>query len=171
MDPIKGAVAGAIGGAVGAYTVERFQEWWQEAEKRAAPKRRAHAVKDPPADKDASEPATVKAAERIAKKVLDSPLPEEVRPAAGEAVQYTTGATIGAIYGFVGEILPPARMFNGLLMGTIVWWTADNMAVPAQRLGTRPRGTPPSKQAYALASHLVYGFTTELVRSLVRVLI
>jgi hypothetical protein len=171
MDPIKGAVAGAIGGAAGAYTMDRFQEWWQEAEKRAAPKRRAHAVKDPPAEKDVSEPATVKAAERLAKKVLDGPLPEELKPAAGEAVHYTTGATIGAIYGFVAEILPPARMFNGLLMGTIVWWTADNMAVPAQKLGTRPAETPPSRQADALASHLVYGFTTELVRSIVRLVI
>ena len=40
MDPIKGAVAGAVGGAAGAYTMQRFQEWWQDLETRAAPKRR-----------------------------------------------------------------------------------------------------------------------------------
>jgi len=62
-------------------------------------------------------------------------------------------------------------MFNGLLMGTIVWWTADNIAVPAQGLGPPPEETPPSTHAYALASHLVYGFTTEFVRSLVRIVI
>lgn len=171
MDPIRGAVAGAIGGAAGAYTMDRFQEWWQDMEQRAAPTRRAHAVKDGAADKETDEPATVKAAERISKKVLDAELPEELKPAAGEAVHYTTGATIGAIYGFVAEILPPARMFNGLLMGSIVWWTADNMAVPAQKLGKTPELVPPSKHAYALASHLVYGFTAELVRSLVRLVI
>jgi putative membrane protein len=113
----------------------------------------------------------VKVAERVAKKVLATELPEELKPAAGEAVHYTTGATIGAVYGFVAEILPPARMFNGLLMGTVVWWTADNMAVPAQKLGKKPEQVPPSKHAYALASHLVYGFTTEVVRSLVRLVI
>jgi Protein of unknown function (DUF1440) len=171
VDPIRGAVAGAIGGAAGAYTMERFQGWWQEMEKRAAPKRRAHAVKDGATDKHTDEPATVKVAARVSRKVLDTELPEELKPAAGEAVHYTTGATIGAIYGFVAEILPPARMFNGLLMGTIVWWTADNMAVPAQRLGKKPEQVPPSQHAYALASHLVYGFTTELVRSLVRLVI
>ena len=37
--------------------------------------------------------------------------------------------------------------------------------------GAPPEETPPSKHAYALASHLVYGFTTELVRSLVRIVI
>ena len=171
MDPIRGAVAGAIGGAAGAYTMERFQQWWNDMERAATPKRRAHAIKDGAADKITDEPATVKVAERVTKKVLNADLPEELKPAAGEAVHYTTGATIGAIYGFVAEILPPARMFNGLLMGTIVWWTADNMAVPAQQLGKQPEQVPPSKHAYALASHLVYGFTTELVRSVVRLVI
>ena len=171
MDPIRGAVAGAIGGAAGAYTMERFQQWWNDLEQAAAPKRKAHAVKDGATDKQADEPATVQVAERVARKVLDSELPDELKPAAGEAVHYTTGATIGAVYGFVAEILPPARMFNGLLMGSIVWWTADNMAVPANRLGKKPEQVPPSKHAYALASHLVYGFTTELVRSLVRMVI
>jgi hypothetical protein len=171
MDPIKGAVAGAIGGAAGAYTMERFQAWWNDMEQRAAPRRRAHAIKDGAADKELDEPATVKVAERVSKQVLDTELPDDLKPAAGEAVHYTTGATIGAIYGFVAEILPPARMFNGLLMGTVVWWTADNMALPANKLGKKPEQVPPSKHAYWLASHLVYGFTTEFVRRLVRIVI
>jgi hypothetical protein len=170
MNPVKGALAGAIGGAAGAYTMERFQAWWNEMEERAAPKRRAHAIKNGTTEK-VDEPATVKVAERVSRKVLDTELPDEVKPAAGEAVHYTMGATTGAIYGFVAEIIPPARMFNGLLMGAIVWWTADNMAVPAQGLGKKPEQTPPSKHAYALASHLVYGFTTELVRSIVRLVL
>ena len=171
MDPIKGAVAGAIGGAAGAYTMELFQTWWNDMEKRATPRRRAHAIKDGATDKPTAEPATVKVAERVAKKVLATDLPEELKPVAGEAVHYTTGATIGAIYGFVAELLPPVRMFNGLAMGAVVWWTADNMVVPAQKLGKKPEQVPPSKHAYALASHLVYGFTTEVVRAFVRVFI
>ena len=167
VDPVKGAFAGAIGGAACAYTMELFLTWWNDMERAAAPRRRAHAIKDTATD----EPATIKAAERVAKKVLDTDLPEELKPAAGELVHYTTGATIGAVYGAVAEVLPPARMFNGLAMGVVVWWTADNMFVPAQRLGAKPEQTPPSKHAYALASHLVYGFTTELVRSIVRMVI
>ena len=171
MDPIRGAVAGGIGGAAGAYAMERFQQWWSDMEQSAAPTRRVHAIKDGATDKAADEPATVKVAERVSKKVLDTELPDDLKPAAGKAVHYTTGATVGAIYGFVAEILPPTRMFNGLLMGTIVWWTADNMAVPSQKLGKKPEQIPPSKHAYALASHLVYGFTTELVRSMVRLVL
>src|SRR5256714_598773 len=83
MDPIRGAVAGAIGGAAGAYTMERFQEWWQELERRAPPTRRAHAIKDAPAEREKSEPATVKAPHRRAQKVLDRPGPPDLGPPAG----------------------------------------------------------------------------------------
>lgn len=165
---MRGAIAGAVGGAAGSYTMELFQTWWNDLEKRNAPKPPAQAGA---ADKNEEEPATVKVADRAAKKVLDTGVPEELKPAAGEAVHYAMGATTGAIYGFVAEILPPARAFNGMLMGAIVWWTADNMAVPAQKLGKKPEQVPPSMHAYALASHLVYGVTTELVRSVVRLLL
>ncbi len=167
MNPIKGAVAGAIGGACGAYTMELFQQWWNDLEKRAAPKRKAHAIKESPT----AEPATIKVAERISKTVLDTELSDELKPLAGEAVHYATGASIGAVYGAVAEIFPPARMFSGLGMGVVAWWTADNMFVPAQRLGKKPEQTPPSTHAYALASHLVYGFTTEFVRRIVRLVL
>ena len=174
MHPIKGAVAGAVGGAAGSYAMELFQAWWNDLEQRAGPKpqaaKAAKAAKAAAAAKD-DEPATVKIAERISKKVLDTGLSDELKPAAGEAVHYAMGAATGAIYGFVAEILPPARLGSGLLMGAVVWWTADNMAVPAQKLGKRPEQVPPSQHAYALASHLVYGVTTDLVRSVVRLIL
>ena len=166
MKPISGAVAGAIGGAAGSYTMELFQTWWNDLEKRTAPK---PAPQSGAAKQD--EPATVKVADRVSQKVQGAGLPADSKPAAGEAVHYAMGAATGAIYGFVAEILPPARMGGGLLMGTIVWWTADNMAVPAQGLGKKPSQIPPSQHAYALASHLVYGFTTELVRGIVRLVL
>ncbi|HUQ16897.1 MAG TPA: DUF1440 domain-containing protein [Candidatus Saccharimonadales bacterium] len=169
MDPLRGAIAGAIGGAAGSYAMELFQAWWNDLEKRNAPQ--PAAARAGAEDKAEDDPATVKVAERAAKKVLDTGVPEELKPAAGEAVHYAMGAVTGAIYGFVAEILPPARAFNGMLMGAIVWWTADNMAVPAQKLGKRPEQVPPSMHAYALASHLVYGVTTELVRSAVRIVL
>jgi len=168
MKPVRGAIAGAIGGAAGAYTMELFQAWWNDLEKRNAPK--PTAGKAGAADKTEEDPATVKVADRAAKK-LDIELSTEQKPAAGEAIHYAMGATTGAIYGLVAEVFPPARAFNGMLMGAVVWWTADNMAVPAQKLGKKPEQVPPSLHAYALASHLVYGVTTEIVRSVVRLIL
>ncbi len=130
MRILRGALAGAIAGLVGAYAMERFQALWSDTAERARPKQNASAAKD--------EPTTVKAAERLAETVLHTELPEEVKPVAGEAVHYGMGALSGAIYGAVAEMLPFARAGNGLLFGAVLWWVADNMAVPAVGLSKMP---------------------------------
>src|SRR2546423_2362618 len=157
---LRGALAGAIAGLVGAYAMERFQALWSETEKRARPKQTAGAAKD--------EPATVKAAERAVETVLHVELPDEVKPVAGEAVHYGIGMLSGAIYGAVAEVLPIVRAGNGLLFGVVLWWVADETAVSAVGLAKRPSAYPPSTHAYALSSHLVYGFITETVRRVLR---
>jgi len=157
---LRGALAGAIAGLVGAYAMERFQALWSETEKRARPKRTAGAAKD--------EPATVKAAERVTETVFDTELPDEVKPLAGEAVHYGMGMSSGTIYGAVAEVLPIVRAGNGLLFGAVLWWVADETAVSAVGLAKKPSAYPPSTHAYALSSHLVYGFVTETVRRILR---
>ena len=47
-------------------------------------------------------------------------------------------------------------------------WTADEVAVPALGFGPPPLETPASTHASALASHAVYGLTTDLVRRALR---
>jgi putative membrane protein len=157
---LRGAVAGAVAGLAGAYVMERFQALWAQTQKQARPKQIAHAAKD--------EPTTVKAAERVAETVLHTELPEAVKPVAGEAVHYGMGMFSGAMYGAVAEILPMARTGNGLVFGAVLWWVADNLAVPALGLAKKPSAYPPSTHAYALSSHLVYGFVTESVRRVLR---
>ena len=157
---LRGAFAGALAGLVGAYAMERFQAMWTETEKRARPKQTAGAAKD--------EPSTVKAAERLTETVFHSELPKEIKPAAGEAVHYGMGTLSGAIYGAVAEVLPFVRAGNGLLFGAVLWFVADEYAVSALGLANRPSAYPPSTHAYALSSHLVYGFVTETVRRILR---
>jgi hypothetical protein len=157
---LRGALAGAIAGLVGAYAMERFQALWAETEKQARPTQIARAGKD--------EPTTVKAAERVVETVLQTELPDEVKPVAGEAVHYGMGMLSGAIYGAVAEVLPVVRAGNGLLFGAVLWWVADETAVPAVGLSKKPSAYPPSTHAYALSAHLVYGFATETVRRVLR---
>jgi putative membrane protein len=140
--------------------MDRFQALWTETEKRAQPKQVARAAKD--------EPTTVKAAERVAETVLNTELPQEVKPIAGEAVHYGMSMFSGAIYGAAAEVVPTVRAGNGLVFGAVLWWVADNMAVPAVGLAKEPSAYPPSTHAYALSSHLVYGFVTETVRKILR---
>jgi hypothetical protein len=157
---LRGALAGAIAGLVGAYAMERFQALWAQTEEQARPKQIARAGKD--------EPTTVKAAERVVENVLHTELPDEVKPVAGEAVHYGMGMLSGAIYGAIAEIVPIVRAGNGLLFGAVLWWVADETAVPAVGLAKKPSAYPPSTHAYALSSHLVYGFVTETVRRVLR---
>jgi hypothetical protein len=51
----------------------------------------------------------------------------------------------------------------GLPFGTAVWLAADEGVVPALGLSQESDKYPLSTHAYALASHLVYGLTTELM--------
>jgi len=156
----RGAFAGALAGLAGAYVMERFQAMWSETANRARPKQTAGAAKD--------EPSTVKAAERVTEGVLHTELPDEVKPVAGEAVHYGMGMVSGAIYGAVAEVLPIARAGNGLVFGAVLWLVADETAVSALGLAKRPSAYPPSTHAYALSSHLVYGFVAETVRRVLR---
>jgi uncharacterized membrane protein YagU involved in acid resistance len=78
------------------------------------------------------------------------------------------GATSGAIYGAVAEVMPAATVAEGLPFGAAVWLIADEGVVPASGLSKESSDYPPSIHAYAFASHLVYGLTTELVRRAVR---
>jgi uncharacterized protein DUF1440 len=157
---LRGALAGAIAGLVGAYAMERFQALWSETEKKSRPRLTARAAKD--------EPTTVKAAERVVENVLHTELPDELKPVAGEAVHYGMGIFSGAIYGAIAEVVPVVRAGNGLLFGAVLWFVADETAVSAVGLAKRPSEYPPSTHAYALSSHLVYGFVTETVRRILR---
>ncbi|MDQ3133307.1 MAG: DUF1440 domain-containing protein, partial [Acidobacteriota bacterium] len=78
------------------------------------------------------------------------------------------GAASGAIYGTLAELSPVVTMGAGLPFGAAVWLVADEAAVPALGLSKSPIEVPPSKHAYALVSHFVYGATTEIVRRSVR---
>jgi|SRR2546425_1009931 len=155
----KGVLSGAIGGLIGAAVMERFQSLWSWAGEQLKPKRVAHA---------ASEPATVKTAERVSEVVLGKPLPAAAKEPAGEAVHYSMGIATGMIYGILADRFAAATRGLGLPFGVLVWLGVDEIGLWRLRLANNPTSYPASVHIYALASHLVYGITTELVRRSVR---
>ena len=78
------------------------------------------------------------------------------------------GAASGAIYGGVAELVPDVTAGAGMPFGAAVWLVADDITLPAVGLAKWPTEYPVSTHAYALASHLVYGLTTEAVRRAAR---
>ncbi|MCA1564400.1 MAG: DUF1440 domain-containing protein [Acidobacteria bacterium] len=87
---------------------------------------------------------------------------------AGTAFHYAMGATSGALYGAVAEVLSGDKVGAGVPFGAAVWLIADEGLVSAVGLSKSPTEYPLSIHAYAISSHLVFGLTTELVRRAMR---
>ena len=83
-------------------------------------------------------------------------------------VHYAFGTLMGGLYGMAAEEWRPARWGEGTLFGTVLWFGSDEIAVPALKLAKPPQQYALKVHAGALASHLVYGFTTEMVRRALR---
>jgi uncharacterized membrane protein YagU involved in acid resistance len=148
----KGAVAGLAGGLAASWVMNEFQAGLSKATQ----------------DHGGSEDATMKAAGSIAKTVLGRELSHGEKAQAGPFVHYAFGGLMGALYGAAVEVAPKAQAARGLSFGTALWFGADEVGVPAAGLSGPPMESPPSVHASALASHLVYGFTVDLVRRAVR---
>jgi putative membrane protein len=177
---VKGLAAGLIGGLAASWVMNRFQAMLSKAlegrEKphgaqsiqEGSPNHGAGAElqkrgKDKPDDNAAERTVNL-----IAETVFDQELAKDEKKTAGEAVHYAFGGITGAVYGAMSELWPEAAVGAGLPFGAAVWLAADEIAMPALGLSKPATEYPLSKHAYALASHLVYGVTTEVVRQAVR---
>lgn len=155
----KGLAAGAVGGLAASFAMNQFQALWSTAAKSIAEAKGESQQKD-----GESEPSTVKTAQAIARYVCGRELEESEKKPAGSAVHYGFGMLVGALYGTLAQVMPVSKAAYGTAYGSAVWLSADEIALPAFGLAGPPRDSPPSVHVNALASHLVYGFVTDLVR-------
>ncbi len=184
---IRGALAGALAGLIASWAMESFQAAWTNAGKQwlrqrvlmredAGRRRGAKGGPEDPARMDlpqngdpAEERSTVKVASAVAEPILERELTDEETPVAGELVHYGFGAFNGALYGALAEVpLLPIRAFNGMSFGAALWIVADEVMLWKLGLTKKPTEFPSTTHVYALASHLVYGFTLETVRRAIR---
>jgi putative membrane protein len=151
----KSLIAGAVGGLAASYAMNQFQSLLTAVTKELS-------KREGDQQSSGGEDATVKAAEVISEHVFHHELTGAEKKWAGSAVHYAFGTLIGAVYGVLAETVPAARSGHGAAFGTAVWLAADEIGVPALGLAQPPSQTPASSHVKALASHLVYGFTTDL---------
>lgn len=158
----KGLAAGVVGGVVASWAMDRFQYWWlsfgggDELQ-----------LQQTPSDHQA-EPATVKTASAISEEVFGHSLTVKEKEIAGPVVHYAVGATAGAVYGLAAEYEPDVTTLAGIPFGAAFCMVVDEGALPLLGLAKGPAAYPISTHAYALASHLVFGLTAEVVRRAVR---
>lgn len=86
----------------------------------------------------------------------------------GMAVHFAFGGAMGALYGGSAETNPDVAVSAGLPFGMALWLAAHEIAVPALGWSKPPNRARFAEHVLELASHLVYGFTTDAVRRMIR---
>lgn len=176
----KGLAAGVVGGLVASAVMNEFQALLSRL---AGDEERSHGaqslqqgspehgvgreLRERGSDYE-DDDAPERLANAVAVGLFDRELTKREKEKAGTALHYAYGTSMGALYGAAAEIAPGVTAAAGLPFGAAVWVTADEGVVPLLGLSKKPNEYPLSVHAYALASHLVYGLTTEVVRSAVR---
>jgi putative membrane protein len=179
MHPIRGLAAGLLAGCAASWVMNNFQQ--------RRPVKSAAASNDDPSNAgqetksrktqqtkglhqsdDADENATVKTAQRISREVFKHNLTSTEKKLAGPAVHYAYGSLVGALYGGLAEFLPGVSAGMGLPFGFALWVLGDEIAVPALGLAKAATEYPPEVHADALAAHLMYGVTTDMLRRVLR---
>ncbi|MGB9180357.1 MAG: DUF1440 domain-containing protein [Pyrinomonadaceae bacterium] len=179
-DVLKGLAAGVVGGLVASFVMNQFQaalSKLMEGEERShgaqslqqgSPQHGIGRELQEEGKDDPDDTAPARLAQAISVRAFDHELTRSEKEVAGAALHYAMGATSGALYGAVAEIVPEVKIAEGIPFGAAVWLIADEGIVPAAGLSKSPAEYPLQIHAYALASHLVFGLTTEIVRRAVR---
>ena len=167
----KAVLAGLAGGLIGSLAMNQFQNAWSKTSK-AFKKDSAQRSqeKSQQQNEQQSEDATMKAAGKIAG-VAGRQLSHEQKARLGPVLHYSFGTLQGGIYGAVTELAGTRGGFvPGITFGAALFGLADELAVPALGLSGKPAESPLSSHLYALASHLVYGISTDAVQRGLRAL-
>ena len=174
-DVLKGLVVGLASGLIASWTMNQFQAAWTRIAEGTEKSHGAQSMQPSEGsegnqgnDTAEQDDATVETAKVISRNVFGHELQESEKEPAGAAVHYAFGTVTGGLYGAMAEVSPQVTMGAGVPFGAAFWLIADEVTVPLLGLSKGPTEYPVSTHAYSLASHLVYGLTTELSRRALR---
>jgi len=141
----KGLLAGLIGGLV-ATAAKTLTE-------RIYPPR-IHGEPEPP--------------EELAERFAGHELVGTQKEVAPEAIRWGFGALTGAAYGALVEYYPAATAKDGAGFGMALSSLTHGTVLPAMGLAAAPEEQTTRERTSEMATHVVYGVVTELVRRVVR---
>lgn len=88
---------------------------------------------------------------------------EATREALSQAVHWSYGASMGALYGALRAGREGLDLAGGLAFGAALWLLGDELAVPVLGLSKGPTAYPAEQHVHRLGAHLVYGAATAVV--------
>jgi putative membrane protein len=180
IDVIKGLAAGMVAGLAGAAVMNHVQKslgrmitsdersHGAQSLQTGTPSHGAGAMLQDRGVEDPADDSTERLVQTAAIGITGSPLDQDAKEAAGTGVHYAFGLSAGAAYGLAAELMPMSTAGAGMPYGAAIWLLADEMAVPALGLSRSATEYSPSVHFVSLASHLVFGLTTEMVRRSLR---
>ncbi len=142
---VKGLVAGLIGGLVGTAAKTVAEKFF------------------PPRTEGQPEPPAV-----LAEKLAGGKLSPSGETLAVEGIHWAFGAAAGAAYGGLVEYYPAASAKEGASFGMALAALTHEGALPALGLAAAPEDQTSREHASEMSTHMVFGVTTEFVRSFVR---
>jgi uncharacterized membrane protein YagU involved in acid resistance len=173
----RGLIAGAAAGIAATLIMDQFLELTTASHKDlkkkiklargASPLQIAHEEAQQEKLAAAQENSTQIVARKLAS-ARGTTLDSEQKKTAGRAVHYSFGTLMGIVYGVSAEMLPEATTAAGTAFGTLLFLSADEVAVPALQLAPAPVAGPGPDRLQHWAAHVVYGGSLELVRRIVR---
>ena len=164
---MKGLVAGAIGGLIGTWAMTEAQRAWTHAAGDQAPESAGgkHDARDWQ-ERHEQQNSNELAAQALGHYVLGRRLTRDELRIMAPLLHYSFGTAVGAMYGAYAERRHTHA--SGTWLGTTLWLTADEFAMPVLGLSQPTTRRPLEMHMQSLAAHLVYGAITEVVRRAAR---
>lgn len=144
----RGLIAGIIGGLAGTLVKSLLEEVL-------------------PVRKIDDRSAQIKIVDDLSTKLTGTPISIEYEALAEQLVNFPAGASVGAAYGFGKKDSDHMNIGDGVILGASTWFSTHETSFPLLGYESKPTDVPLKTQANELFVHVVFGITTEVVRSMV----
>ena len=144
----RGLISGLIGGLAGTAvksTVERFLDVRKVDQKSAQ----------------------MKIIDDLSVKLTGTPVKTDNEGIAEQLVNIPLSVSVGATYGYGKRDEVETNLMDGVLLGATTWASTHETTLPLVGLEKSPEDIPLKTQISELFSHVLFGVTTEIVRSYV----
>lgn len=108
-----------------------------------------------------------KIVDELSTKILGSPISRDNEALVEQLVSFPFGASLGAAYGYGKKDKDEFKLTDGAILGATTWFSTHETSFPLLGLESKPTNIPIKMQANELFAHVLFGITTELVRSFV----
>ncbi|MGB8704487.1 MAG: DUF1440 domain-containing protein [Gillisia sp.] len=111
--------------------------------------------------------AQIKIVDELSTQLTGTPISLQNAALAEHLVDFPFGVSLGTAYGYGKRNKDKFRLADGMIFGVTTWVSTHETSLPILGLEAKPTNIPVKQQANELFAHLLFGITTELVRSFV----